>query len=70
MCKRIIGVAQELGRSCRFHSISRTESSGITKLQACKSRTQLARANRVQRVVPPNEGNEVTWDGRQEVIVS
>ena len=68
MCKRTIGVPQELGRACRFLGTSRLEPPGH-QLQAwvAHSPTQ-ERTERVQAEVPPSEGNEARRDERQEVI--
>ena len=70
MSKRIIGVAQELGISCRFHGNIPDGDTGH-QLQACAVAPGRVRAKaRVQTVVSPNEGDEVTRDERREVIVS
>ena len=74
MCKQVIGVSQELGRSCLLHGTK----GGLGGCPAMAKRA-LARgfgiSSRVERiedvaVVPPSEGNEVRWDGRQEVVAS
>ncbi len=67
MCKRIIEVSQELGRSCRLLGNSRREYRDTnSRPQRCTRpmRSELTGATEV----PPNEGNEVWWDGRQEVV--
>ena len=70
MCKRNIGVAQELGRSCQLHITHRDGVAVNSNLQADKPRIQLAGAKRVHVVVSPSEGNEATRNGWQEGIVS
>jgi len=69
MRKRIIGVPQELGRSCRLLGNSRLEHPG-EQLQASTVVLGRRGANISSTTeVPPSEGNEAQWDGWQEVIV-
>ena len=70
MCRQTIGILQELGRSCRFLSEIPAGEPGY-QLQALAAHSSAG--ERIQRVsieLPPSEGNEVRWDGRQEVIAS
>ena len=74
MCRQVIGVSQELGRSCLFHGMKGAlgASPAMAKrplargsgISSCEERTEDA------TVVPPSEGNEVRRDGRQEVVAS
>ncbi len=69
MRKRIMGVLQELGRSCRLLG---KFPAGVPGEQLQASAAVLVRrgANITSTTeVPPSEGNEARWDGRQEVIV-
>ena len=69
MRKRTIEVPQELGRSCRLLG---KIPAGVPGEQLQASAAVLVRrgANITSTTeVPPSEGNEVRWDGRQEVIV-
>ena len=71
MSKRMIGVAQELGRSCRFHGRrSRTEVPGYQLQARVVALAARERKYECDHVVSLSKGNEVTRDGRQEVIVS
>ena len=65
--ERAIGVPQELGSSCRL--LGRIPA-GVTGCQLQASAAHSSAGERKQRVqeVPPNEGNEVRRDGRQEVV--
>ena len=66
--KRTIGVPQELGSSCRLLSEIPVGVPG-DQLQASAAHSSAGeRTERVNAKVPPNEGNEVRRDGRQEVI--
>lgn len=74
MCKRVIGVSQELGRSCRF----RSKESGLMGVAGRRANDPwlATRALGVAEsedsgaaAVPPSEGNEVRWEDRQEVLV-
>ncbi len=71
MSKRTIGVPQELGRSCRLLGKFPV---GVTGLPTpglgggCSSAEE--RKERVPTEVPPSEGNEARWEGRQEVAAS
>jgi hypothetical protein len=73
MSKQVIGVSQELGRSCLLHgrranwgvpSDSEKAPAGGSGISSHLERTDDAAG------VPPNEGNEVRRDGRQEVVAS
>ena len=70
MCKRNIGVAQELGRSCRLHINHRDGEAVYSKLQAGKNRIRLAGANWIRVWYRRAKENEAERNGRQEVIVS
>ena len=70
MSKRTIGVAQELGSSCRFHGQFPAGVPGYQLQARVVALAARERKHECNRVVPLNEGNEVTRDGRQEVIVS
>src|SRR6266550_2336124 len=69
MCKWTIEIPQELARSCRLLSripgwrYRANQLRALAGHSSAKERTQ-----RVQTEVPPNDGNEVRRDGRQEVI--
>ena len=70
MCKRTVGVPQELGRSCRLLGDSRPESPG-DQLQASAAHSAAEERTEASATeVPPSEGNEARRDGRQEVIAS
>jgi hypothetical protein len=70
MCKRNIGVTQELGRSCDLHIEYRGGEAVNSNLQAGKRRIQLAGANRIQVWYRRAKENEAERNGSQEVIVS
>ena len=70
MCKRNIGVAQELGRSCPLHINHRVGEAVNSKLQAGKNRIQLAGSNRIHVWYRRAKDNEAERNGRQEIIVS
>jgi hypothetical protein len=65
-----IGVPQELESSCRFHGSEVGRGYRFTNPRPAAGHTprQRERNERVP-VAPPNEGNEVRRDGRQEVAV-
>ena len=68
MCKRMIGVPQELGSSCRFLSKLPAGAPGY-QLQASAAHSSAEeRTERVNAEVLPSEGNEARRNGRQEVI--
>ena len=68
MCRRMIGVSQERGRSFRLLN---EIPAGVPGYQLQASAVRSSAEERKQRVnveVLPNEGNEVRQDGRQEVV--
>ena len=69
MCRRTIGVPQELGRSCRLLGNSRTENRVTNSRPRRWHSSAGERTERVRTEVPPSEGNEVRREGRQEVTV-
>ena len=68
MCERTIEVPQELARSCRFLSELPAGDTGLTTPGLSGALVHWGAKERVNAEVPPNEGNEVRRDGRQEVI--
>ena len=70
MCKRNIGVTQELGRSCHLHINHRDGEAVNSKLQAGKNRIQLVGAKRMHVWYRRAKENEAERNGSQEVIVS
>ncbi len=61
-------VVQELGRSCRLLGKFPAGVPG-EQLQASTAVLVCRGANRTSATeVPPSEGNEARWDGRQEVV--
>ena len=68
MCRRTIGVLQELGRSCRFLSEVPAGDTGSPTPGFGGALVRRGAKERVNAEVPPSEGNEARRDGRQEVI--
>ncbi len=69
MSKRTFGFSKNLRDPDVSSAISRSESPG-NQLQASAAGLVRRGAKRTRPTeVPPSEGNEVRWDGRQEVIV-
>jgi hypothetical protein len=69
MRKRTFGFSKNLRDPVVSSAISRSESPG-NQLQASAAVLVRRGANTASTTeVPPSEGNEVRWDGRQEVIV-
>ena len=69
MCKRTLGFSKNLGGPAVSSSFSRPETPGY-QLQASAAALVCRRANITSATeMPPSEGNEARWDGRQEVIV-
>jgi hypothetical protein len=69
MCKRTFGFSENLGDPVVSSVVSRQELPG-EQLQASAVVLVRRGANTASTTeVPPSEGNEVRWDGRQEVIV-
>jgi hypothetical protein len=73
MCKQVIGVLQELGRSCLLHGNSRQHGDACTSEThpACRSGISGGKERTDDAaVVSPSEGNEVRREGRQDVVAS
>ena len=70
MCKRTIEVPQELGRSCRFLGKIPAGDTGSPTPGLGGALVRRGANITSATEVPPNEGNEVRRDGRQEVIAS
>jgi hypothetical protein len=69
MCKRTFGFSENLGDPVVSSAVSRPETPG-NQLQAPAAVLVRRGANSASTTeVLPSEGNEVRWDGRQEVIV-
>ena len=69
MCKRTFGFSKNLRDPVVSSAISRPESPG-NQLQASAAGLVRRGAKRTRPTeVPPSEGNEVRWDGRQEVVM-
>ena len=69
MCKRTFGFSKNLRDPVVSSAISRSESPG-NQLQASAAVLVRRGANTASTTeVPPSEGNEVRWDGRQEVVM-
>jgi hypothetical protein len=69
MCKRTFGFSKNLRDPVVSSAISRLESPG-NQLQASAAGLVRRGAKTTRPTeVPPSEGNEARWDGRQEVIV-
>ena len=72
MCKRVMGVSQELGRSCRLHGMKRRKEWPSNEQNTPGLRPWHLGppgANAGAAVVPPSEGNEARREGRQDVLV-
>ena len=69
MCKRTIGVPQELGRSCRFLGKFPAGATGSPTPGLGGALVRRGANATSATEVLPSEGNEARWDGRQEVIV-
>ncbi len=70
MCKRAIEVPQELGRSCRFLGNIPAGDTGLPTPGLGGALVHRGAKRTSASEVPPNEGNEVRRDERQEVIAS
>jgi hypothetical protein len=70
MCKRTIGVPQELGRSCRFLGNIPAGDTGLPTPGPGGALVRRGANTTSEPEVPPNDGNEVRWDEQQEVIAS
>ncbi len=68
MCKRTIGVSQELGSSCRFLGIIPVGDTGLPTPGLDGALVRRGANATSATEVPPSEGNEVRRDGRQEVV--
>ena len=70
MCKRTIGVPQELGRSCRLLDTIPAGDTGLpTSGLSGRTRPPRSEKNEYQSRYRPSEGNEARRDGRREIIV-
>ena len=69
MCKRTFGFSKNLRDPVVSSVISRLETPG-NQLQASAAVLVRRGANTASTTeVPPSEGNEARWDGRQEVVI-
>ena len=69
MRKRTMGVPQELGRSCRFPGSIPAGDTGLPTPGLGGTLVRRGANATSETEVPPNEGNEVRREGRQEIIV-
>ena len=70
MCKRTIEVPQELGRSFRFLGNIPAGDTGLPTPGLGGALVRRGAKTTSATEVPPNEGNEVRRDERQEVVAS
>ena len=70
MCKRTIGVPQELGSSCRFLGRIPAGDTGLPTPGLGGALVRWGANITSETEVPPNDGNGVRRDERQEVIAS
>ncbi len=68
MCKRTIGVPQELGRSCRLLSENPAGDTGLPTPGLGGALVRRGANITSETEVPPNDGNGVRREGRQEVV--
>ena len=68
MCKRTIEISQELGRSCRLLGNFPDGATGLPTPGLGGALVRQGAKATSATEVPPNEGNEVRRDGRQEVV--
>jgi hypothetical protein len=70
MCRRIIEIPQELGRSCRLLGKFPAGDTGSTTPGLGGALVRRGANATSETEVPPNDGNGVRWDEQQEVIAS
>ena len=68
MCKRTIGVPQELGRSCCFLGNIPAGDTGLSTPGSGGALVRQGAKPTSDTEVSPSEGNEVRRDGQQEVV--
>ncbi len=69
MSKRIIGLSKNLGGPVVSSANSRKEIPGKQLQVSVVALVRRGAKSTSATEVPPSEGNEARWDGRQEVIV-